>query len=102
MIINTNIQYQLLSLAAFFWQQVCPDGSSPDANAKCPPMTQGSQSSSSPPLSTEDNTNHNHNKGSNLSQLPPLSGDNNIKPSKQKHPKGSDITAPPTDQEGLQ
>jgi hypothetical protein len=61
----------------------CPDGSSPDANGKCPPVTQGSPPSSQ--SSTEDNTNNNNNKGSNLSQLPPLTGGDSAFSSKPKH-----------------
>jgi hypothetical protein len=82
----------------------CPDGSSPDVNGKCPPITQGSPPSSSSPSSTEGNTNNNHNKGSNLSQLPPLSGGgDNALSSKPEHSKGNEIPpSSPSDQQGVQ
>ena len=75
--------------------KVCPDGSAPDTNGKCPPVTQaptdqGTTTTQSP--TNDNNNNPKHHKGSELSQLPSITGgdnnnNNNDKPSKQKHPK---------------
>ena len=70
----------------------CPANTALDANGNCAPLTQAPTdrgTTTQPP--TGDNTNPKHHKGSELSQLPPLIGDNNNnnndnKPS--KHHKG--------------
>jgi hypothetical protein len=86
--------------------KVCPDGSSPDANGKCPPTTQAptDQGTTLPP--TNDNNNPKH-KGSNPGQLGGSLLNNNNNPSSQttdntspKHHKDGKnaLQVPPTDQ----
>ena len=79
----------------------CPENTALDANGNCAPVTQGPTdqgTTTTQPPTNDNNNNPKHQKGSDISQLTPLTGNNNDnKPSKHKLPKDDGLAEPSTD-----